>query len=51
MRGPTWSNPTPQVIEAHRAGFTLLESETLAGTLAGHGDIIRDTIDGARSMG
>lgn len=99
-----WSNPAPEAVEEYRAGFELLESETLAGVLhdyaqvaaqtdrlvleldldrsfalppapwftpgamrsvrraamhivaetaqhAGHADIIRETIDGARTMG
>lgn len=100
-----WSNPDPAVIEAHSAGFRLLDTETLADVLAayeqvaattdrlvaelpdldrsfplppapwfpagavrsvrrtivhiiaetaqhaGHADIIRETIDGAKSMG
>jgi uncharacterized damage-inducible protein DinB len=38
-----WSNPAPEVIEAYRAGFTLLESETLAGTLADYEEVARAT--------
>ena len=100
-----WSNPDPAMVEAYRAGFHLLDSETLSGVLAeyaaiaaatdrlvleladldrsfplpaapwfppgatrsvrrtivhiiaetaqhaGHADIVRESIDGAKSMG
>ena len=32
--GIDWSNPDPAVFEAYRAGFRLLDTETLAGVLA-----------------
>jgi hypothetical protein len=38
-----WSNPDPAVIEAYRAGFRLLDTETLAGVLADYEKIAEAT--------
>ena len=44
-------------VQAHAAGFRMLEGETLAGLLeryqqhVGHADILREAVDGARTMG